>query len=381
MRRLAPILPLLVLTAPAAAFETEASHVYVVDYGTHAVLFDKSGEERIPTASMSKMLTAYVVFQQLRSGKLKLDDQLPVSEHAWRTQGSKMFVPFGHGETVKVEDLIRGMIVQSGNDACIVLAEGIAGSEEAFAGMMNEQAAKLGLKDSHFANATGLPDPDHYSTAHDLAMLGAALITDFPEHYHYFSEMDFTFGTDKAGKPIKQGNRNPLLYGSTGADGIKTGHTEEAGFSLTGSVKRGERRIVMVATGLPSKKGRSQEAEAIVDFAFREFDDYRIVKKGEEVDQAPVWAGQKSTVPLVAAQDLVVTLPRAARKDMKVTVSYQAPLKAPIQPGTAIGTLTVTAPDRPPQQIPVLTAGAVEPLGPFGRIALALDHLIWHGRS
>jgi serine-type D-Ala-D-Ala carboxypeptidase (penicillin-binding protein 5/6) len=353
----------------ASAFDTEATHVFIMDYDTGAVLFDKSGEERIPTASMSKMMTAYVAFDQLRQGKLHLDDQLPVSEKAWRTQGSKMFVPING--RVTVEDLIRGMVIQSGNDACIVLAEGIAGSEDAYVRTMNEMAQKLGLKDSHFANVTGLPDDDHYMTAHDLALLGSHVIRDFPEYYHYFSEIDFTYNN------IKQGNRNPLLYKNSGADGIKTGHTDEAGFGLTASIKRDGRHIIMVATGLPSMKGRSQEAERIVDFAFREFQNFEIIKPGEEVDQADVWLGEKTKVPLVTAQGLIVTMARTARKDMKVSLSYDGPIKAPVQAGQQVGTLTVTAPDTPVQSVPVVAGAAVGQLGSFGRIEAALSYLVW----
>ena len=354
---------------PAHGFETGAQHVFIMDYDTRSVLVDKNGEEHIPTASMSKMMTAYVVFDQIKQGKLHLDDELPVSEKAWRTQGSKMFVPI-NGK-IKVEDLIRGMVIQSGNDACIVLAEGIAGSEDAFVHMMNDEAPVLDLKDSHFANVTGLPDPDHYMTAHDLALLGSHLISDFPEYYHYFSEMDFTYNN------IKQGNRNPLLYQNSGADGIKTGHTDEAGFGLTASVKRGGRHIIMVATGLTSMKGRSQEAERIVDYAFREFQNFQIIKPGEAVDEAEVWLGDKPKVPLVTAGGLVVSMARTARKDMKVTVSYDGPIKAPIQEGQQIGTLTVTAPDTPTQSVPVVAGAAVGELGRMGRISAALEHMIW----
>ncbi|GGF14454.1 D-alanyl-D-alanine carboxypeptidase [Aliidongia dinghuensis] len=362
------------LAHPAlAAFETSASHVYITDFDTGAVLYDKAGEDRIPTASLSKMMTAYVVFDQLKQGKLKLDDELPVSENAWRTGGSKMFVPL-NGK-VKVEDLIRGMVIQSGNDACVVLAEGIAGSTDNFVGMMNEIGKKIGLKDSHFASVDGLPDPDHYMTARDLDTLGTHLIKDFPEYYHYFSEIDFTYNG------IKQGNRNPLLYKNSGADGIKTGHTEEAGFGLTASVKRNGRHIIMVATGLQSMKGRSQEGEAIVDFAFREFQNYQIVKKGDEVDQADVWLGQQPKVPLVATQDLLVTLPRGSRKDMKVTVSYDGPLQAPVAAGTVVGTLTVTAPDMQPQSVPIAAGGDDARLGPMGRMAKGLEGLIWGTKS
>jgi len=355
---------------PAAlAFETSAQHVYIMDFDTGAVLVDKAGEERIPTASMSKMMTAYIVFDELRQGHIQLDTEFAVSEKAWRTQGSKMFVPMPG--RVKVEDLIRGMVIQSGNDACIVLAEGIAGSEDAFVRMMNEMAPKLGLNDSHFANVTGLPDPDHYMTAHDLALLGSHLIKDFPEDYHYFSEMDFTYNN------IKQGNRNPLLYKNSGADGIKTGHTDEAGFGLTASVKRGDRHIIMVATGLTSMKGRSQEAENIVDRAFSEFQNFKIAKPGDPVDEADVWLGEKAKVPLVTADGLTVTMARAARKDMKVSVSYDGPIKAPIEAGQQLGTMTVTAPDMPTQTVPVVAGESVAKLGHMSRIGAALSYMIW----
>jgi len=367
-------LALLTSVQPAHAdFQTEAEHAYVVDFDTGAVLYDKAGEDRIPTASLSKMMTAYVVFDQLKQGKLKLDDELPVSENAWRTGGSKMFVVLD--TKIKVEDLIRGMVIQSGNDACVVLAEGIAGSTDNFVRMMNEMAPKIGLKNSHFASVDGLPDPDHYMTAQDLATLGEHLIRDFPEYYHYFSELDFTY------HGIKQGNRNPLLYKNIGADGIKTGHTDEAGFGLTVSVKRGDRHIIAVATGLKSMKGRAQGGEAIVDYAFREFQNYPIAKKGDELDQADVWLGEKTKVPLVATQDLVVTLPRAARKDMKVIVSYDGPLQAPIVAGTVVGTLTVTVPDMPPQSVPIATAGDVPVLGRMGRMTKNLEGLIWGHKS
>jgi D-alanyl-D-alanine carboxypeptidase (penicillin-binding protein 5/6) len=370
--KLTPILfaALLLLRLPAAqAFETSAQHLFIMDFDTGTVLVDKSGEERIPTASMSKMMTAYVVFEELKQGHIQLDTEFAVSEKAWRTQGSKMFVPMPG--RVKVEDLIRGMVIQSGNDACIVLAEGIAGSEDAFVRMMNEQAPKLGLNDSHFANVTGLPDPDHYMTAHDLAHLGAHLIQDFPEYYHYFSEIDFTYNN------IKQGNRNPLLYKNSGADGIKTGHTDEAGFGLTASVKRGDRHIIMVATGLTSMKGRSQEAENIVDRAFSEFQNFKITKPGEEIEQADVWLGDKTKVPLVTSQALTVTMDRAARKEMKVSLTYDGPIKAPIEAGQQLGTLTVTAPDMQAQTVPVVAGESVAKLGHMARIGAALSYMIW----
>ncbi len=287
----------------ATGIDTQARNALILDYETGAVMLDKGADERMAPASMSKIMTAYLVYDALKKGKLSLDDMLPVSEKAWRTQGSKMFVPLGG--RVKVEDLIRGMIVQSGNDACIVLAEGLAGSEDAFVDMMNEKAKELGLKDSHFANVDGLPDPNEYMTARDLATLARHLIADFPEYYHYDSEKDFTYNG------IKQGNRNPLLYKDLGVDGMKTGHTEEAGYCLTASAMRDGRRIIMVLAGLPTMKSRGTEGERLLEWAFREFNDYKLVKAGETLDQADVWLGQAAKVPVMAQRDVVVTLPKA----------------------------------------------------------------------
>src|SRR5579872_7215366 len=296
----------------AIGIDTQARNAIIVDYETGAVLLDKGADQRMPPASMSKIMTAYLVYEALKEGHLSLDDYLPVSEKAWRTQGSKMFVPYPG--RVKVEDLVRGMIIQSGNDACIVLAEGLAGSEEAFVDQMNEKAKQLGLNNSHFANVDGLPDPNEYVTARDLALLARRLIVDFPEYYHYDSEKDFTYNG------IKQGNRNPLLYKDLGADGMKTGHTDEAGYCLTGSAKREGRRIIMVLAGLPSMKSRAQESERLIEWSFREFNDYRLFTAGEKIEDADVYLGAEATVPLTVASDLVVTLPRKSRKDMKVTV-------------------------------------------------------------
>ena len=327
---------------PASGIDTEAAHAFIIEAETGAVLLDKGADERMPPASMSKMMTAYLVFDMLKKGRAKLDDELPVSENAWRTGGSKMFVPLG--EHVKISDLMRGMIIQSGNDACVVLAEGLAGSEQAFVDLMNQKAKEIGLKDSHFANVDGLPDPNHWMTARDLATLAVRTIKDFPDYYKIYSEIDFTFNN------IKQGNRNPLLYKNDGADGLKTGHTEEAGYSLTASVVRGDRRIVMVLGGLPTMKARAQESERLIEWAFREFNDYRLFSSGDKVDEAPVWLGADARVPLTVAKDLVVTLPRRARKEMKVTVEYDSPLPAPITKGETVGKIVVTAPGTAPDR-------------------------------
>ena len=355
--------------AARPTFDTSAKHAIVVDYQTGAVLFEKGADDRIPTASMSKIMTAYVVYEYLRDGKAKGTDVLPVSQKAWRTGGSKMFVPYP-GE-VKVEDLLQGMIIQSGNDSCIVIAEGLAGSEQAFVDKMNEAAQKMGLSHTHFADVDGLPSPAHYSTARDLAMLSVHYIRDFPQYYKYEAVKEYTFNG------IKQGNRNPLLYKDLGADGIKTGHTDEAGYGLIGSAVRGGRRIIFVLSGMKSMNERSQESERILDWAFREFNDYTIAKVGEPLDDAPVWLGTAAKVPAGAAQDVVITLPRTARHDMKVTAVYDGAVKAPIAIGQPVGKLVVTAPDSDTVEVPLVATKAVDRLDPFGRVAVAAGYLLW----
>jgi serine-type D-Ala-D-Ala carboxypeptidase (penicillin-binding protein 5/6) len=356
----------------AIGIDTEARAAYIIDYRTGAVLLDKNSDERIPPASMSKMMTYYTVFSYLKEGKASLEDMLPVSEKAWRTQGSKMFVPLGG--RVKIEDLLRGVIIQSGNDACIVLAEGLAGSEQAFVDEMNKKAQEIGLTGSHFANVTGLPDPEHYMTARDLASLARHIITDYPEFYKFESERDFTYNG------IKQGNRNPLLYKDVGADGLKTGHTDEAGYCLTASAVRENRRIIMVLAGLPSMKSRATESERLIEWAFREFGGYTLFKPGDTVDEADVWLGASAKVPLTVSSDAVVTIPRRSRKDMKVTAVYDKPIKAPFAQGQPVGKLVVTVPNQPPTEFPLVTASAVERLGAMGRVGSALSYLVFGGK-
>jgi D-alanyl-D-alanine carboxypeptidase (penicillin-binding protein 5/6) len=360
--------------APAAdgVIQTEARNAFIVDMKTGTVLLDKGADERIAPASMSKMMTYYTVFGYLKEGKAKLDDMLPVSEKAWRTQGSKMFVPLG--ASVKIEDLLRGVIVQSGNDACIVLAEGLAGSEQAFVDQMNKKAQELGLTGSHFANVDGLPDPEHYMTARDLATLARHIIEDYPEFYKFEAEKEFTYNG------IKQGNRNPLLYKDLGADGLKTGHTDEAGYCLTASAVRDNHRIIMVLAGLPSMKSRMTESERLIEWAFREFGGYTLFKAGETVDEAEVWLGAQPKVAMTVTSDAVATLPRRARKDMKVTVNYDKPVKAPIAKGQVIGKIVVSVPNLKPTEFPLVAAADVERLGAMGRVGAALSYLVFGAR-
>ncbi|MBM3581513.1 MAG: D-alanyl-D-alanine carboxypeptidase [Alphaproteobacteria bacterium] len=364
----------LATTPPARAFETVAREAILMDFATGQVLFEKDADKRIPPASMSKIMTAYLVYKRLAENRVALDDALPVSENAWRKGGAKsggstMFL--NPGERVKVADLLRSVVVQSGNDACIVLAEGLARNERAFADEMTALGRELGLKGSQFTNTTGWPDPDHYMTARDLAVLSARLIRDFPEHYKVYAEREFAYNG------IKQGNRNPLLYKDIGVDGVKTGHTEESVYSLTASATRGDRRLILVVTGMKSMNERSRESERLLEWGFREFNNYALFKAGEQVADAEVWLGEKAKVPLVIGENVTLTLPRAQRRDMKVKVSYDGPIPAPIVKGQRLATLTVALPDRQPLEIPLAAGEAVERLGLVGRLKAAFRHIVW----
>ncbi len=359
--------------AQAAPMETVAKQAYIVDFETGQVLFEKNANERMPTSSMSKTLTGYLVFEAIKNGKMTIDQELPVSEKAWRMQGSKMFVPI-HG-MVKVEDLIRGMLVQSGNDATIVLAEGMAGTQENFAQAMNAKAAQLGMKDSHFTNASGWPDDNHYSTAHDLALLSVALIRDFPDQYRYDSEKDFTYNG------IKQGNRNPLLYKNIGADGIKTGHTEVGGYGLIGSGVRDGRRVIMVLNGMASMDERAQESTRLLEWALSSFSNTTLFTEGEVAGNAQVAMGMEKTVPLVIEKTMKITMPRMAGTSIKRQAIYKGPLEAPITKGQQVGVVRVTAPGMQPIETPLVAAKDVARLGFFPSLLEKAKRLVVGDRS
>ncbi|MEI6557835.1 MAG: D-alanyl-D-alanine carboxypeptidase family protein [Rhodospirillaceae bacterium] len=359
--------------AGAATIDTIARQAILVDATTNTVLFEKNADQRMPTSSMSKVMTAFMVFEALRAKRLALEDTLPVSEHAWRTQGSKMFVELG--ARIKVEDLIRGMIIQSGNDASIVLAEGLAGTEEAFAKKMTERAHELGMNDSNFVNATGWPDDKHYSTCRDLANLARALIYTYSEYYHYDAEREFTY------HGIKQGNRNPLLYRNMGVDGLKTGHTDVAGYGLIASAQREGRRLILVINGLPSMQARADEPARLIEWGFREFNAYTLLKPGESVDSLPVWLGQAPTVAAVTGDGLTVTMAQEARRSLKVTMQAQVPLPAPIVKGQTVGKLVVTAPGFPTREVPLIAAEDVGRLGLFGRLGAAARHVVFGSKA
>jgi serine-type D-Ala-D-Ala carboxypeptidase (penicillin-binding protein 5/6) len=361
----------LVLTGPATAttIDTTARQAILIDLSSGTTLYEKNADERMPTSSMSKVMSMYMVFERLRSGRLSLDDTLPVSERAWRMQGSKMWAELNNN--IKVEDLIRGVIIQSGNDACIVLAEGLSGTEEAFSAAMTKRAHELGMPASNFMNASGWPDPNHYSTARDLATLARRLIGEFPEYLHYYGEKEFTY------HGIKQGNRNPLLYRNMGVDGLKTGHTDSAGYGLIATGERNGRRLVLVVNGLPSMQARADESARLLEWGWREFDNYALLAPGAAVDQFKVWLGQQPTVPVVLEGGLKLTLNASQRAGLKVTVTGQAPLPTPVVKGSRIGTLRVEGPDFDTVELPLVAGADVAPLGLFGRMAAGAGNLLF----
>ena len=356
-------------------FQTPAQQAILMDFDTGAVIYEKNADSQMFPASMTKLMTSILAFDELKAGRLTLDDTFNVSETAWRKGGSKMFVKVN--SDVRIEDLLRGVIIQSGNDASIVIAEGIAGSEEAFAERMTERGRQIGLESTVFRNATGWPDPDHVTTARDLAKLARFLIREYPDFYSYYSEKEFTYGKSLDGKPITQGNRNPLLYKSVGADGLKTGHTEASGYGLTASASREDRRLVMVINGLNSVRERTSESERLINWGFQVFDNYQLFKAGETVEDAKVWLGDAVTVPLVIEDDLTITIPKTARRNMKVRVIYESPVPVPIQAGTTIGLVEVTAPDIEPIVRPLKTTQSVGQLDFFGRITSAINFIIF----
>jgi serine-type D-Ala-D-Ala carboxypeptidase (penicillin-binding protein 5/6) len=355
------------LVPRAEAYETPAQAAILLDLQSGQELYAKNPDLPLPPASMSKLMTALMVFERLKEGSLSLDDTLPVSEKAWRMGGSKMFVEVG--SRVRIEDLLRGIIVQSGNDACIVVAEGLGGSEAAFAEQMTRRGRELGLTNSTFTNASGWPEPHHLMTARDLATLARILITDYPEYYGIFAEKEFTFSG------IRQYARNPLLYGDSGADGLKTGHTNEAGYGLTASAVRDGRRLVMVLTGLRGPEDRARER--LMEYGFRQFRNYQLFASGDAVHQADVWLGAAGTVPLVIQEDVWISLTPEARRKLEVKVVYDGPIPAPVAGGSQVAELAITAPGLEPLRFPLVAAATVPAASVLHRMTNALGYLIW----
>lgn len=363
----------------ANAIETRAKNAALMDYETGTFFYEKNADERMAPASMSKLMTAYMIFERLKNGALSLDDEFVVSVNAWRKGGAKtgsstMFLK--SGSSVKLGDLLRGIIVQSGNDACITAAENIAGSEQDFAEIANQKAQELGLTNTHMANATGWPNPEHYMSPRDLATLAARIIREFPEYYSIYSEKEFTYNG------IKQGNRNPLLFSMPDiADGMKTGHTSSSGYGLVGSAKKNGRRIIMVINGLKTQRERSEEAKKLMLWGFRDFDNYSILKKGVAVVGIPVWLGSSRKVSAVPAENVVLTLPKGKQKNVKARVVYESPVSAPVKKGQKIAELTLEIPDRDEMKIDLFAKNDVKRLGYFGRLKELIKYLLFQSFS
>jgi serine-type D-Ala-D-Ala carboxypeptidase (penicillin-binding protein 5/6) len=369
--RLAAILiATLTLALPARAFETRAESAWVYDMTTDTVLLEKNAHEKLPPASMSKLMTVNMLFEALRDGRVHLDDRFPVSAHAKSMQGSTMFL--NETDRPAIEELIKGIVVLSGNDACVVVAEGLAGTEEAFAKKMTERAKALGMTDSTFANASGWPDPNQRMSMHDLGTLAARLIREFPEYYGYFGLTEFPYD---GRAPDNRFNRNPLLKLGIGADGLKTGHTEEAGYGLVGSAIQGGRRVVVVISGLSSDRDRSQEAERILNWAFREFTQRTVATKGTRIADADVWMGSKTTVGLVLPADLSLLLPSLAQDKLKAEVKFTGPIEAPIAEGQKLAVMTVEVPGMAPVVVPLVADQAIAKGGFTTKLRTAFDIL------
>lgn len=362
------------IVSAAHAFETNAENAILMDYETGAYIFTKNHQEMIPPASMSKLMTVYVLLSKIKEGEISLEDTFTVSEKAWRkggaaSGGSTMFLKIG--QEVKVEDLIKGILIQSGNDACITVAENIAGSEEEFAAMMNETAEKIGLKNAHFENATGLPHPEHKISVEDLGILARHIIKEFPEYYHIFKEKEFTFNG------IKQGNRNPLLYSIKGSDGLKTGHTSEAGFCLTGSAVRGNRRLIEVIAGLKSNKERSEEAENLITWGFANFENYKFFNENQIVAEIPVWYGTVKSVEAIVPEKIVKTAKKSAKNKYHAKIMYDTPLKAPVFKGDKVGELLISYNDKIIDKIPLIAKNDVAKIGTVSRFLTNLKYFVF----
>jgi D-alanyl-D-alanine carboxypeptidase (penicillin-binding protein 5/6) len=378
-----------ILSMPVAAaappFETPATTAYMVDLSSGAVLYAKDADRRMPPASMAKMMATHVAFDLIKRGELDRNKICTVRPETWQRwhgpeAGSTMFL--SPGEQVSVDNLLKGIVTLSGNDATVVLAECVSGTEQAFVALMNRQSQQMGLTNSHWGNPVGWPDNGvTYTTARDLATLAAATIRDYPDLYrHYYGLRDFTWGRTLGGnQPIQQANRNPLLGRVAGADGLKTGHTEEAGYGFTGSAEQGGRRIVMVVAGLSSFNQRIEESVRFMDWGFRAWQTRPVLRRGQHIGEARVQLGSATTVGLAAPQDIAVTYPSGLGQNFRARIVYQGPVRAPIAQGQHIADLVVQTADMPPQTMPLVAESAVGEAGFFGRIWLGLKSLVGMG--
>lgn len=348
--------PVIIPAPPSLA----ATAYVLMDAQTGKVIISKNTEQRLPPASLTKLMTSYIADYELAQGNISKDDMVLISEKAWRTEGSRMFIR--EGTQVEVEDLLRGIIIQSGNDASVAMAEHIAGSEGAFADLMTQHAAQLGMQDTQFQNATGLPQENHYTTAGDLAKLARAIIRDYPEHYGMYSEKYFTYNK------IRQPNRNKLLWRDSRVDGLKTGHTEEAGYCLVASAKDKGMRLISVVMGTRSEEARAQESQKLLAYGFRYYESVSLYQNNEVLNTARVWAGVQDSLDLGVAEPLSVTIPRGQSKALVVTLDLDKVIQAPIAQGASYGTLNISLGDEVLKQVPVVALESIEPAGLLKRI-------------
>lgn len=357
-----------------AEFQTPLKQVLLIDLTTGTVLYDKDSDLLVPPSSMSKIMTAYVVFSEIKKGRLSLKDKFHVSKKAWRMRGSRMFIRVN--TDVTVEDLLKGLIIQSGNDAGVCLAEGISGTEEAFVQLMTKLAAQIGVKKSIFANATGMPDEGHMMTMRDIAVIATRSMMDFPDLYKIYNETEFTYNK------IRQLNRNPLLHtDGMGCDGLKTGHTDAGGYGLVASTVQDGRRLLLVLNGAQSKKQRAQEAKRLINHGYRSFTSATLFSAGETVRMADVWMGSKGQIPLLTKSTIALTVPRALIQDVKAEVIYKTPLESPIKVGDEVAKVVITIPGKEPREYPLIAGESVEKRGFFSRIGQTIKYLVFGDSS
>ena len=360
-----------------SAFEINARTAILQDYLSGEILYEKDIQKSIYPASMTKIMTSIVVFDLLKSGDLNLDDKVMISENAWRLSQSgysSMFIMVG--DEVTIEDLLKGIIIASGNDACVALAEGVAGTEEEFAIMMNSKAAEIGMINTNFTNSSGINDPDNYSTVEDILIMSNYLIKNYPDYYPYFKEKKFTWDRT-GGDPITQGNRNPLLYKNFGADGIKTGYLAVEKYSLASSVKKGERRFIAVGSGFETKNSRSRQSKKLLTWGLTNFNTIQIAKTNKEISRLQVWLGKKDEVRAYVREDIYKTIPKARKKYLKAYIEYDGPILAPVKKDEKIGTLKVAYKNEIINEYEVYALEDIKKLNVISRVIKSINYLIW----
>ena len=368
---------LFTITKVFAAFDIKARTAILQDYLSGEILFEKDITRSIYPASMTKIMTSIVVFDLLKAGDLSLDDKIMISENAWRLSQSgysSMFIMVG--DEVTVENLLKGIIVASGNDACVALAEGVAGTEEEFAMLMNTKAAEIGMENTNFTNSSGINDPDNYSTVEDILKMSNYLIKNYPNYYNYFKEKEFTWDRT-GGEPITQGNRNPLLYKNFGADGIKTGYLAVEKYSLASSIKRGKRRLIAVGSGFETKNSRSRQSSKLLTWGLTNFDTIKIVEKNKNFVELDVWLGKKKTVKGYIKKDLYKTIPKARKKYLKAVVTYQGPILAPVQKDQKVAKLKLSYKDEILDELDIFAIEEVKKVNIFSGLIKSINYLIW----